>query len=182
VTPNPVCPYCRAGIDPAQDEQVICEGCDTPHHRDCYQENGGCTVFGCRCAPADEPKVRVSPPELTRDPGSAPRAATPSRIVADYSIMGLSQAAAVAPAAPAAIYDEPEGTLTRKAKMTFVMLGILLGPLGAHNFYAGYKKKAIGQLCLTALTLGYGAPMSWIWAIIDVLTVERDSQGIQFES
>jgi TM2 domain-containing membrane protein YozV len=69
-----------------------------------------------------------------------------------------------------------------KNKMTFVMLGVLLGALGAHNFYAGYKKKAIAQLCITVLTLGYGAPMSWIWAIIDVLTVEKDSEGIQFKS
>ena len=66
--------------------------------------------------------------------------------------------------------------------MTFVMLGILLGPFGGHNFYAGYKKKAIAQLCITVLTIGYGAPMSWIWAIIDVLTVEKDSEGIQFKS
>jgi TM2 domain-containing membrane protein YozV len=69
-----------------------------------------------------------------------------------------------------------------KNKMTFVMLGVLLGAFGAHSFYAGYKKKAITQLCITVLTIGYGAPMSWIWAIIDVLTVEKDSAGIQFKS
>jgi TM2 domain-containing membrane protein YozV len=74
---------------------------------------------------------------------------------------------------------EPEN---HKNKMTFVMLGVLLGPLGAHSFYAGHKKKGIVQVCITVLTLGYAAPMIWIWAIIDVLTVEKDSQGIQFKS
>jgi len=74
------------------------------------------------------------------------------------------------------------GFENHKNKMTFVMLGVLLGALGAHNFYAGYKKKAIFQLCITVLTLGYGAPMTWIWAIIDVLTVEKDSESVQFKS
>lgn len=180
MTENPVCPYCRVAIDPSQDEQTICEGCDTPHHRDCFQENGGCTVFGCRCAPADEPKVRVSGPEITQGARPAPQAAAPT-LAASYSMMGLASPAASRPA-PVATSSEPDGAILHKAKMTFVMLGVLLGALGAHNFYAGYRKKAIAQLCLTVLTLGFGAPMSWIWAIIDVLTVERDSQGILFES
>lgn len=179
---NSVCPYCRGAIDPARDAQVICEGCDTPHHADCYQENGGCTVFGCRCAPPDEPKVRVSPPELipvaqTRAPAPAPFHSS------HYSVLGLTgDAAPVVMAAqvlPPAQQVSPED---HKNKMTFVMLGVLLGAFGAHSFYAGYKKKAIAQLCITVLTIGYGAPMSWIWAIIDVLTVEKDSAGIQFKS
>jgi hypothetical protein len=58
----------------------------------------------------------------------------------------------------------------------------VLGALGAHNFYAGYRKKGLIQLAITILTLGYGAPMSWIWAIIDICTVDCDSQGVQFKS
>jgi TM2 domain-containing membrane protein YozV len=179
---NSVCPYCRAPVEPFQDEQVICEGCDTPHHRDCYQENGGCTVFGCRCAPPDEPKVRVSAPELI--PEARPNApATQPQHSSSLSILGLTGAA---PSGVLAGHDLSStlqvGFDNHKNKMTFVMLGVLLGALGAHNFYAGYKKKAIAQLCITVLTLGYGAPMSWIWAIIDVLTVEKDSEGIQFKS
>jgi hypothetical protein len=179
---NSVCPYCRAPIDPAQDEQVICEGCDTPHHADCYKENGGCTVFGCRCAPPDEPKVSVSPPELL----PAARTIAPATWSVNSpanSVLGLTGAAgshAIAgQALPPAIQVSAD---VGRNKMTFVMLGMLLGALGAHNFYAGYKTKAVIQLCITVLTLGYGAPMSWVWAIIDVLTTEKDSAGIQFKS
>jgi TM2 domain-containing membrane protein YozV len=177
-----VCPYCRGGIDPSQDAQVICEGCETPHHADCYQENGGCTVFGCRCAPPDEPKVSVSPPELI--PAARPRAPAPESFHSShYSVLGLTGGAPATvlagPTVPAAIQGSPED---HKNKMTFVMLGVLLGALGAHSFYAGFKKKGLAQLGITVLTMGYGAPMSWIWAIIDVLTIENDSQGIQFKS
>jgi hypothetical protein len=156
------CPYCRAPFEPSE-EQLLCEGCETPHHRDCYEENGGCTVFGCRCAPPDEPKLRVSGPEVVQtrlSSGAAP-----------------AMAPAAEPAMFSAIVEEDH-----KGKVNFVILGALLGALGAHNFYAGYRKKALMQLGLTVLTMGYGAPMSWIWAVIDICTVQQDSKGVQFRS
>ncbi|HXA86538.1 MAG TPA: NINE protein [Candidatus Dormibacteraeota bacterium] len=62
------------------------------------------------------------------------------------------------------------------------MLGLFLGAVGGHNFYAGYTSKAVIQLCLTVLTIGYGAPMTWIWAVIEICIVDRDSKGVQFSS
>ena len=59
------CPYCRCVFEP--DEEVLtCEACATPHHADCYAENGGCTVFGCAKAPADEPKLSISSADLNQ--------------------------------------------------------------------------------------------------------------------
>ena len=55
---NAVCPYCRGDFE-ATDVVSMCPACATPHHKDCLQENGGCTVFGCVQAPGDEPKIRV---------------------------------------------------------------------------------------------------------------------------
>jgi hypothetical protein len=56
------CPYCREAI--SQDDLLACPGCHTPHHQACWRENGGCTVFGCQYAPADEPKLTVSVPGM----------------------------------------------------------------------------------------------------------------------
>jgi hypothetical protein len=39
-----------------------CPACDTPHHQECWSENRGCTVFGCRMAPPDEEQVAVEAP------------------------------------------------------------------------------------------------------------------------
>ena len=67
-----------------------------------------------------------------------------------------------------------------KARIAFIMLGIFLGALGAHNFYAGYVKRGILQLCLSVATLGYAAVVSWIWAIVEVCTVDRDARDVSF--
>ncbi|HXT26245.1 MAG TPA: NINE protein [Candidatus Eisenbacteria bacterium] len=61
---NPICPYCRTQVGDAEGERRDCPGCGTPHHVDCFAENGGCTVFGCSHAPADEAKVTVSGTDL----------------------------------------------------------------------------------------------------------------------
>ena len=67
-----------------------------------------------------------------------------------------------------------------KNRTTFIVLGIFLGALGIHNFYAGYTGRAIGQLCLSVLTLFSLAIISWIWAIVEICVVDKDSSGIQF--
>ncbi len=65
---NPVCPYCRTEVGSAAEERLECPGCGTPHHPECFAENGGCTVFGCAKAPQDEPKISVSGTELNQPP------------------------------------------------------------------------------------------------------------------
>ena len=166
-----VCPYCRGPINAETDTVVVCEGCDTPHHGDCYQENGGCTVFGCKNGPADEPKVHVTSPELSNVSGMATTAAAPAMLYPYQSTPRTTTSD------PSMFVQEDH-----KSKVTFVILGVLLGALGAHNFYAGYRNKAFMQLGITVLTLGYGAPMSWIWAVIDICTVDQDNLGVQFRS
>lgn len=204
-----VCPYCRAPIA-AEEAVKVCEGCGTKHHEDCYAENAGCTIFGCSQAPAEEPKLTVSAPELS---GSAPAAVAvaaspvPPPSVAPPPMPGGSAVSAPAQdsleelrqssshvvpsmfglSGPeierAALPDlEPGSQGPPKNRTTFIVLGALLGALGAHNFYAGYTKKGIIQLAITVCTLGLGSPMSWIWAIIDICTVNQDKYGVQFQS
>jgi hypothetical protein len=210
-----VCPYCRTPIL-SEEPVTVCEGCGTRHHSDCYSENGGCTIFGCSGAPAEEPKLTVSAPDLASasrgavsttgaatatqvavapppPPGSVPM---PAELVAQQSLDELRRISnQVVPSmfslfGPETVsepaYQEPEPAAVLeglpKSRTTFIVLGALLGALGAHNFYAGYYKKAVAQLAITLVTFGFGSPMSWIWAIIDICTVNHDQRGIQFES
>jgi TM2 domain-containing membrane protein YozV len=200
---DPVCPYCRMPFDEASPPRIFCAACGMPHHEDCYRENGGCTVFGCKCAPADDPKLQVSQSDLSaismpvqpyvpvvQQPAPVQQY-QPSR----YSgPLGLSQAAAAAPApiaatVPNASQQAPAGYTyaampvygrSHKSRTTYIVLGIFLGAFGVHNFYAGYTGRAVGQLCLTILTLGYLGIVSWIWAIIEICIVEKDSTGLAF--
>ncbi len=41
------CPYCQTPLKPS-DVAHVCDSCRIPHHRECWQQNGGCTTFGCR--------------------------------------------------------------------------------------------------------------------------------------
>lgn len=67
-----------------------------------------------------------------------------------------------------------------RSRVTYVLLGVFLGALGIHNFYAGYVKKAVAQLCISLFTCFYGSIVSWIWAVFEVCTVHQDSEGVQF--
>lgn len=44
---QPTCPYCLAELLP-DEERVRCEGCKTPHHKECFEENESCASYGCR--------------------------------------------------------------------------------------------------------------------------------------
>jgi TM2 domain-containing membrane protein YozV len=194
-------------FDESGPPRIFCTACGTPHHEDCYIENGGCTVFGCAQAPAEEPKLQVSHSDLSAVAVAQPVApsvqqarATPTPLPSPYSgLLGLNQpAAAVAPASqgsslppgsgpqPGALpgygYAQPAQVQPRspRSRTTYIVLGIFLGWVGAHNFYAGYTGRAVGQLCLTVLTLFYLFIVSWIWAIVEVCIVDKDSTGLQF--
>ncbi|MBL0158626.1 MAG: TM2 domain-containing protein [Bryobacterales bacterium] len=75
-------------------------------------------------------------------------------------------------------FQAPDYAALPKSRVTYILLGTFVGFLGVHNFYAGYKARAIAQLCITICTLFMGAIVSWIWAIIEVCSVDRDSRDI----
>lgn len=41
-----VCPFCKTEIK-ADDAVKVCPACGIPHHEGCWEENKGCTTFGC---------------------------------------------------------------------------------------------------------------------------------------
>jgi TM2 domain-containing membrane protein YozV len=180
-------------VDGSESEQVVCPGCGTPHHGDCFAENGGCTVFGCSHAPVDEPKIQLTGNDFAQP--SAAAALTPSPFVA------VAEPVTIAPPpladttnappppspyagdryflqpTPAEEYAQLQGP---KSRVSFVLLGVFLGIFGAHNFYAGYMKKGAFQLCLTLFTCFYGAAISWVWALVEVCLVQKDFDDVQF--
>jgi predicted Zn finger-like uncharacterized protein len=72
-----------------------------------------------------------------------------------------------------------------KSRVAYILLGIFLGELGVHNFYAGHTNAAVWQLVITLVSiplmcvfvgfLTIFIPM--IWAIVDVCTIDRDADG-----
>lgn len=66
-----------------------------------------------------------------------------------------------------------------KSRGVFVALGLFLGCLGIHNFYAGYYGRGAVQLIIT-LVLGWviiGIVITALWALIELFTVRVDAEG-----
>lgn len=86
-----------------------------------------------------------------------------------------------------------------KNRFIYAFLGLFVGAVGAHNFYAGYKVRAVGQLILaliwlpmlsglwnrfsglpqetlTPIALGL-AFLEMIWVYLEVFLVAKDSDG-----
>lgn len=64
-----------------------------------------------------------------------------------------------------------------KSKTAFVVLAILLGEFGIHNFYIGNTKRGVIQLLVSLLTCFIGALPMWIWAVVEAFTIKQDAQG-----
>lgn len=81
-----ICPYCRFPVKSGLTVES-CDSCQTLHHEECWDEGGGCAVFGCpnaagkagaaAPAPATTPLSQLPPPP---PPGATPLPAyaTPS--------------------------------------------------------------------------------------------------------
>ena len=60
----PICPVCGEEIGAAPE---ICPACETPHHWDCWEYNGGCATYGCPIK-TRKPKKRPPRPTAAEEP------------------------------------------------------------------------------------------------------------------
>jgi len=59
-----ICPFCQTVLN-ENDHAFTCSACGAPHHADCWNENDGCTTYGCQGRPLDsklapEPDMQIS--------------------------------------------------------------------------------------------------------------------------
>lgn len=82
--------------------------------------------------------------------------------------------AAFAPAYPAMMRST-------KSRGVYIVLGLFLGCLGIHNFYAGYTGRGAAQLIITLLLgwIGIGILITGLWALIEIIAVNTDAQGLR---
>jgi hypothetical protein len=69
-----LCAICQSPL--GEDEpSVSCPVCQAPYHADCWEENGGCAVYGCSAAPRIEPRssLDIPPAYWGRENKSCPR-------------------------------------------------------------------------------------------------------------
>jgi hypothetical protein len=58
---GPVCAICLSPFGAAE-ARTSCSTCNTEYHTDCWQENGGCAVYGCSQVPTVEQRRSIEVP------------------------------------------------------------------------------------------------------------------------
>src|SRR3954464_14041983 len=61
VADDRVCAICQCAIG-ADEPRANCPDCNAPYHADCWQDNGGCAVYGCAKVPPTEKLAEVEVP------------------------------------------------------------------------------------------------------------------------
>lgn len=56
-----VCPVCRCPLA-AEDAEARCPDCGAAYHEECWQDNGGCGIYGCSRAPTPKPPSALDSP------------------------------------------------------------------------------------------------------------------------
>ncbi len=88
------------------------------------------------------------------------------------------------PTPPSAVPSYPmpvQGNQIAKDRVAYILLAVFIGHLGIHNFFAGYTSRGVIQLVITIVTCGIGGIATWIWAIIEAITVTKDANGVDFK-
>lgn len=75
----------------------------------------------------------------------------------------------------------PPPPIYPKSRKVFVILGLLLGGFGIHNFYAGYNLRGGVQLAITLLLGWLVIPLIAviIWVILELLFVLEDERCVR---
>jgi len=72
-----ICPYCFSPVD---GEAIVCPGCGTTHHTDCWETAEGCAVVGCRQAGGGSNEPLEAPPPLSAPAPVTPPPFTPAQV------------------------------------------------------------------------------------------------------
>lgn len=92
----------------------------------------------------------------------------------------------VAPPPPQVVYVQQNvprpAHISDKTRVAYIVLGLFLGGLGIHNFYAGRTTNGIIQLLITVCTgwLVFPLFIVGVWVLLEIITVTTDGSGRTF--
>jgi TM2 domain-containing membrane protein YozV len=74
--------------------------------------------------------------------------------------------------------DERKTAHETRERVVYIVLALLFGVVGVHNFYAGRHTPAVIQLII-GITI-VGQLITFPWAMIDAIVIRKDGNGIPF--
>ncbi len=124
------------------------------------------TIYCTQCGQA----MRVAP-EHVSSTVACPHCQTP---LAPWRVVGAPPPQPAAPPPPPVYAYGPTYGVSSRHRVVAGVLGILLGPLGAHRFYLGYIGIGILQIVLTFMTGGIAGLWGFIEGILCLAGQMRD--------
>ena len=58
--PAVICQFCYCDVESA--DKMVCPECSSAYHEECWQDNGGCAVYGCTAAARPRPREDIETP------------------------------------------------------------------------------------------------------------------------
>ena len=77
--------------------------------------------------------------------------------------------------------DAQQIMITPRSRGIYIMLALFLGPLGIHDFYAGYIGSALFILLVNLLTMGIGLIGTIPLILIECCAVKKDARGLPLQ-
>ena len=85
------------------------------------------------------------------------------------------------PLAASAVQDTSPGSPTQKSRSAYIILAVLLGSFGVHNFYAARTGPGVIQLLISLLSVFTLSIVTWIWAVVEAATIKVDGRNVPFK-
>ena len=129
-------------------------------------------------APPPAPPAPEPPFAATISPSAAPG---PAPALREKSLPQRVKAPVSRPVElPPAMAGGKTPALRPRRRLVFALLGVFLGFLGVHNYYARQWLTGLLQLLLSIATflMGFGIIAPWAWAMVEAIVVRKDGDGI----
>lgn len=81
---------------------------------------------------------------------------------------------------PQVVYQQAPQQAPAKSRAVYIVLALLLGQLGIHNFYIGRIGAGVVQLLITLALAWCGVSflIVGIWVLVELFTVKADGNGV----
>lgn len=175
------CPFCASAVAPKGDDVVRCPRCKTPHHKECFAENGGCGMYGCEAQALPSVREAAAPP--------ARRKGADEKYCSECAAV-IKAKAVICPACgcPQAGYNYPMVHGGPQLPMQYggeeisrgmsAVLAIFLGGFGAHKFYMG--RNGVGLLYLMLSVTGVTFFIGFIEGLVYLLQSDESFRRENF--
>jgi Prokaryotic RING finger family 1 len=190
-TQGGICAICQSAIDPGE-AVLVCPSCDQVHHRECWNEVGGCATYGCENAPVAEKSAPAEAPRAAwGDTKKCPACGEKIKSIALRCRYCGTDFDTVDPLTIKDLHKQVKKEEGLRATKTLVIVLFVLSTLGcfapilffAAPSYVLFKRDTVSKAGPAYLVMAYSAiAISVLYSILFVVFIISSQMGTAFET